>query len=219
MTIGSRIAVLALAGLVPLCGCARSLSNFIVQQRNHQGDLSFEHHNPADAAIAYKLALRVEPKNQHARTGLAAVQLQIAYGEYSKSHFADALQALALAAKYDPQGIRLAQLRSQVEQARIKQQIVLSNYPTYRETGLGLRKSYAELCKQSDAIVTTLQHFDYSFDSNQLTKAIAASVVLRADVGRLTARLTNYRQLVESGSPERSGTAPLAPAASLLPLP
>jgi len=42
---------------------------------------------------------------------------------------------------------------------------------------------------------------------------------LHAEIGRLTARLDNYRQLVEAGSPERSDQAPLAPAASLLPLP
>jgi len=39
------------------------------------------------------------------------------------------------------------------------------------------------------------------------------------DEAKLTARLASYRQLVESGSPEHNADAPLAPAASLLPLP
>jgi hypothetical protein len=115
--------------------------------------------------------------------------------------------------------VRLAELRTEIEQARVSREIVLSNYPTYRETGLALRRSYAQLHLQSNAIVGTLQRFDYTFDANELTKAIAASNQLGAEVGRLTSRLTNYRQLVEAGSPERTAGAPLAPAASLLPLP
>jgi len=96
---------------------------------------------------------------------------------------------------------------------------VVSNYPTYRETGLALRKSYAQLHVQSSAIVSTLQRFDYTYDSNELLKAIRQSDELGAEVSKLTARLGNYRQLVEAGSPERNGSAPLYPGASLLPLP
>jgi hypothetical protein len=124
-----------------------------------------------------------------------------------------------VAAKYDPESVRLAELRTEVEQARVKREIVISNYPTYRETGLALRKSYAQLKEQSTAIATTLQRFDYTYDSAELVKAIRQSNVLNAEVSKLTARLANYRQLVEAGSPERNGTEPLAPAASLLPLP
>ena len=200
-------------------GCARSISQYIVSTRNHQGDVAFEHKNPNEAALAYKLALRIDPKDVHARAGLAAVQLQIAAQLFVASKFDDALAALAIAAKYDPESVRLAELRTEIEQARVKREIVLSNYPTYRETGLVLRRTYAQLHLQSNAIVATLQRFDYSFDGNELAKAIRASSQLSSDVTRLTARLTNYRQLVEAGSPERSAGAPLAPAASLLPLP
>ena len=101
----------------------------------------------------------------------------------------------------------------------MKREIVLSNYPTYRETGLALRKSYAQLHVQSNEIVSTLQRFDYTYDSSELLKAIRQSDELGAEVSKLTARLGNYRQLVEAGSPERSGSAPLSPGASLLPLP
>jgi hypothetical protein len=210
---------LALACVPLLGGCAGSISDFIVATRNHQGDLSLENKNDADAALAYGLALRVAPDDEHARAGLSHVQLNIAAEDYTLSKFDDALAALAVAAKYDPQSVRLAELRTEVEQARVKREIVLSNYPTYRETGLALRKSYAQLRSQSNVIVATLQRFDYSYDSAELVKAIRQSNLLGADVAKLTSRLTNYRQLVEAGSPERSGTAPLAPAASLLPLP
>lgn len=208
-----------LATIPVLGGCAGPIAAFIVATRNHQGDLSLEHQNFTDAALAYRLALRVSPEDAHARAGLAAVQLQIAAEDYTRSKFDDALAALAVAAKYDPDSVRLAELRTEIEQARVKRQIVLSNYPTYSETVLELRKNYAQLSKQSNAIVATLQRFDYSYDSNEIQKAIRQSSVLNAEVAHLTNRLVNYRQLVESGSPERSGQTPLAPAASLLPLP
>jgi lipopolysaccharide biosynthesis regulator YciM len=200
-------------------GCAGGISQFIVQTRNHQGDLALENKNYPDAALAYRLAIGVAPNDEHARAGLAAVQLDIAAQEYTRAHFDDALAALAVAAKYEPQSVRLAELRAEVQQARVKREIVLSNYPTYRETGLALRKSYAQLRVQANAIVASLQRFDYTYDSTELVKAIRQSSLLTGDVARLTSRLGNYRQLVEAGSPDRNGSAPLAPAASLLPLP
>jgi len=202
-----------------LAGCAGRVEQFIAETRNHQGDVSLANRNLTDAALAYQLALRVAPADAHARKGLAAVQLQIAAQEYTLSKFDAALAALAVAAKYDPQSVRLAELRTEIEQAHVKREIVLSNYPTYKETGTGLRRAYGQLHLQSGAIVADLQRFDYTYDSSELLKAIAASKELGADVARLTARLDNYRQLVEAGSPERGADVPLAPAASLLPLP
>lgn len=202
-----------------LAGCSGGVAGFIVSTRNHQGDVALQNKSLPDAATAYRLALRLAPENAHARAGLAAVQLQIAAQDYTLSKFEDARAELAVAAKYDPESVRLAQLRTEVEQARVRREIVLSNYPTYGETGLALRKSYAQLRKESNAIVATLQRFDYSYDANELVKAIRASNALNASVARLTTRLVNYRQLVESGSPERNADTPLAPAGSLLPLP
>jgi tetratricopeptide (TPR) repeat protein len=208
-----------LATAPTLSGCAGPIASFIVETRNHQGDLALENKNYNDAALAYRLALRVSPTDSHARAGLAAVQLQIAAQEYELSKFDDALAALQVAAKYDPDSVRLAELKLEIQQARVKRGIVLSNYPTYKETGLSLRKAYAQLPKESNAIVATLQRFDYSYDSNELEKAIRQSDELGAEITHLTARLVNYRQLVELGSPDRGKQAPLAPAASLLPLP
>ncbi|GAC1299904.1 MAG: hypothetical protein NVSMB19_05300 [Vulcanimicrobiaceae bacterium] len=220
MTLRTWTFVAALAAsAAPLGGCSGSVSSFIVGTRNHQGDLALANKNLPDASTAYRLALRLSPDDAHARAGLADVQLQIAAQDYTLSKFDDGLAALAIAAKYQPDSVRLAQLRTEIEQARVKRAIVVSNYPTYGETGLAIRRSYAGLRKESNAIVATLQRFDYSYDSNELIKAIRASERLNSEVARLTSRLVAYRQLVESGSPERSGDVPLAPAASLLPLP
>lgn len=208
----------AAALLVLLAGCSGGVTSFIVEQRNHQGDLALAKDNVKEAILAYRLAIEVDPENAHARAGFAQAQVAIAQQDYLLSKFDDATAALTVAAKYDPQNVRLAELRSQVEQARVKREIVLSNFPTYAETGLAIRKAYAQLHLQSNAIVSDLQRFDYSYDSSELVKAIAASKVLGSEVSRLTGRLSNYRQLVEAGSPDR-GPSPLAPAASLLPLP
>ena len=194
-------------------GCATSISDAIVTTRNHQADLALANQNYSDAAVAYRLALQLSPHDEHARAGLAD-QL------YQNSKFDEALAALAIAARYDPQSVRLAALRSEIDDARIKREIVVSNFPAYRDTELTIRRSYAQLKTQSAAVVAALQRFDYTYDSAQLSKAIRASFELNQEVGRLSGRLINYRQLVESGSPEKAADAPASSsAASLLPLP
>jgi hypothetical protein len=208
----------ALALSAAVTGCSGGLTGFIVAQRNHQGDLALGNGNAKEALLAYRLAIDVDAQDAHARAGLAQAEIALAEEAFERSKFEDASADLAVAAKYDSGNVRVAELREAVDQARVKREIVLSNYPTYKETGLELRKAYAQLKVQSSAIVTTLNRFDYTYDSSALVRAIAASKLLAADVSKLTARLINYRQLVEAGSPEKSG-APLAPAASLLPLP
>ncbi len=205
--------------LVPLAGCAGGVTDFIVQQRNSQGDKALDRGNLPDAQLAYRLALQVSPEDLHARAGMAAVQLKIAAAAFQASKIDEALNALSIAEKYDPESVRLAELRTEIGEARVKREIVVSNYPTFKETGRGLRRSYSQLKTQTATIVAALERFDYTYDSQELTKAIRASQVLDAEVTRLSSRLSAYRQLVESGAPDRSGDAALAPAASLLPLP
>ncbi len=216
-TICARV-LCAFALATAVQACSGGLSGFIVDQRNRQGDLALGNGNAKEALLEYRLAIAVDAQDAHARAGLARAEIALAEQAFEHSKFEDANADLAVAAKYDPGNVRVAELRVAVDQARVKREIVLSNYPTYKETGLELRKAYAQLKTQSSAIVTTLNRFDYTYDSSTLVRAITASKALAADVSKLTARLTNYRQLVEAGSPEKSG-APLAPAASLLPLP
>src|ERR1700676_2074791 len=201
-------------------GCARSISDAIVTTRNHQADLALANQNYSDAAVAYRLALQLSPHDEHARAGLAEVQLKLANQLYQNSKFDEALAALAIAARYDPQSVRLAALRSEIDDARIKREIVVSNFPAYRDTELAIRRSYAQLKTQSAAVVAALQRFDYTYDSSQLSKAIRASFELNQEVGRLSQRLINYRQLVESGAPVKATeTSTASSATSLLPLP
>ena len=214
-----RIALAMLAAtLIATTGCASGISGWIVQTRNHQGDVALQHGNSADASVAYQLALRVDPVNAHARAGLVGVQARIAQVLFTASKFEDAVKALDLANRYAPGDARIEALRAQIEQAEIKRDIVVSNYPSYRETGAGLRRSFEQLRTQSAEIAAALHRFDYTYDSSELSQAIRESYELNSQVKRLTDRLIQYRQLVDSGIPE-SADAAVAPAASLLPLP
>ena len=201
-------------------GCASSVAGWIVQTRNHQGDLALAHFNYADASVAYQLALKVDPKNAHARAGLVSVQIQIAQTAFAASHFDDAIHALAIAYKYSPEDERVAGLRGEIEQAEIKRDIVISNYPAFRETGTGLLRAYGLLKVNSDAVGLSIKKFSYTYDTNALTKAIRDSYLLSEELARDTNRLVQFRQLVESGVPETTKSSEnLAPPASLLPLP
>lgn len=215
-----RLAAFALAALVAFAtsGCAGSVKSWIVAQRDHQGDVAVAHQNVTDAAAAYELALRVDPADAHAKAGLVAAQTKLATLLFSASKFDDAIGALMIAAKYAPDDDRISALRGEIEQAEIKRDIVVSNYPAYKETGAAIQRSVNNLKTMSATVATTLKRFDYTYDSNDLTQAIRDSYELDFEVRRITNRLIQYRELVDSGIPDH-GDASAAPPSSLLPLP
>jgi tetratricopeptide (TPR) repeat protein len=212
-------AATALALGLGTTGCASTVSRWIVETRNHQGDIALARRDDADASTAFQLALRVDPGNVHAKTGLVAVQRRLAFQLFSASKFDAAVAALQIAAKYAPGDERIASLQSQIEQAEIKRDIVLSNYPAYRESGASIRRQVDALTQSTRQMAVTLRRFDYTFDSNELTDAIKQSYELSDELARISRRLVRYRQLVDSGVPENVDATPLQPPASLLPLP
>ncbi|GAC1581104.1 MAG: hypothetical protein NVS3B7_16010 [Candidatus Elarobacter sp.] len=218
-TIRLAVLLLACAGL-PLAttGCATTVAHWIVQTRNHQGDLALAHRNFPDASVAYQLALKIEPTNAHARAGLTAVQVRLAQTFFAASRFEEAIDALAVASRYSPGDERVVGLRGEIEQAQIKRDIVVSNYPSYKVTGKSLQRAYMQLATQNKEILAALKRFDYTYDTTDLGAAIRQSYALNEEVARLTNRLQQYRQLVESGVPEHAAQN-LGPPASLLPLP
>ncbi|MDP9017332.1 MAG: tetratricopeptide repeat protein [Candidatus Eremiobacteraeota bacterium] len=208
--------------LIASSGCAGPIEQWIVDTRVHQGDTALERGSLEEAQLAYRLALRVDPRNERARIGYSLVATQIADVQFKAGHLDDALATLSVAAKYDPQSVRMQGLRSQIEQARIKREIVVSNYPTYRETGAQISKSYAQLKLMNLKILDSLKKFDYSYNIVELNKAIQNSYELNLEVSRNTNRLVAFRQLVESGVPAvqgATGQPAAAPPSSLLPLP
>jgi hypothetical protein len=178
-----------------------------------------EHQNDADASVAYQLALRVDPANEHAKTGLVAVQRRIATRLFQTSKFDEAVAALQIASRYAPGDDRIAALQGQIEQAEIKRDIVVSNYPAYRETGGSIRRQVDGIAQSGKQLAVTLRRFDYTFDSSDLTDAIRQTFELTDETQRIARRLVRYRQLVDSGVPETADSSAAEPAASLLPLP
>lgn len=214
-----RSLLLALA-VVSTTGCATSIKNWIIATRNHQGDVALQRSNLNDASLAYRLTLQVSPLDEHARLGLTDTQIRLAAAYFRESKFDEALSALALAAKYEPTNARLAELRTEIEQAKIKRLIVLSNYPTYKENAIVIRNAYENLTALNKKILADLAAFSYTYDTENLTRAIRETYELGLEVERNRRRLASYRQLVEEGVPaSETSNSSLSSPASLLPLP
>ena len=205
--------------LLGTSGCAGSITSRIVDARNHQGDVALAHGNPAEASISYQLALKLDRANEHAKAGLSAVQLSLAEEYFREGKLDNARQALNLAAKSDPGSVAVAELRSQIDQARIGRQLVISNYPAYKEVGDELLRSYEGIEKFNKTIIKHLKTFDYNYNTDELSTAIRDSYEMSAEIVKYTNRMAAFRQLVESGMPDTERAAQLASPASLLPLP
>lgn len=205
--------------LLSTSGCAAAITSRIVDARNHQGDTALARFNLTEASISYQLALGLDPKNEHAKAGLSAVQVSLAEEYFREGKLNSALGALNVAAKNDPASVAVAELRSQIDQARIRRQLVTSNYPAYREVGDQLLRSYMTLDKFDKTIVKHLKTFDYNYNTDELSAAIRDSYEMSAEIVKYTNRLTAFRQLVESGMPDTERPASLTAPASLLPLP
>jgi tetratricopeptide (TPR) repeat protein len=214
----SRV-VVAICAVALLSGCAASIERWIVNTRVHQGEIAMAHGNARDAELAYRLALRVNPKNPAARAGFVEAAAALGEVEYTKGSFDDALATVDDGLAVDPQSVRLAAMKATIEQAKLQREIVLSNYPTYRTAGLEIQHAYQQLNATNALLLKNLKRFGYTFDSNELTAAIKRSYELQLDTTRLTNRLIVYRQLVTSGTPEAPQESTTFGAGSLLPLP
>jgi tetratricopeptide (TPR) repeat protein len=213
-------ALLCVALLFTTAGCAGSVERWIVNTRVNQGAVAFERGSLHEAQTAYRLALRVNPRDARARAGFSEVSAAIAEVDYRKGDFDDAVATLNEGQKYDPQSVRLQALRAQIDDARLKREIVLSNYPAYGAAGLQLRTAYGALNEQTKSILHSLQRFGYTYDTQDLTTAIKRSYELQLEVTKNTNRLIAYRQLVESGVPAAATAAQATGGGgSLLPLP
>lgn len=210
--------VCALCAAVLLGGCAGPVEHWIVDTRVHQGDVALARGSVKDAQLSYSLALRIDPANDRARAGFVESSADLAQQQYSKGAFDDALDSIASGLKYDPSSVRLAALHGQIEDAKLKREIVISNYPTYKDAGVQIQHAYQQLDIVNKTILASLKRFQYTYDTDELTAAIKSSYDLELDVARNTNRLIVYRQVVSSGLPETTHATNVN-AASLLPLP
>jgi tetratricopeptide (TPR) repeat protein len=213
----SRLLCAACAAML-LGGCAGPVERWILDTRIHQGDVALQRGNVKDAQLSYSLALRVDPTDARARAGFVESSADLAQEEYSKGAFDDALTTIASGLKYDPSSVRLAALHGQLEDAKLKREIVISNYPTYKDAGVQIQHAYQQLDVVNKTILASLKRFSYTYDTDELTAAIKSSYDLELDVARNTNRLIAYRQVVSSGVPETMHASSVN-ASSLLPLP
>jgi tetratricopeptide (TPR) repeat protein len=211
--------VAAFCGVAMLAGCAGSIERWIVNTRVHQGDVAIARGDARDAELAYRLALRVNPKDAPARAGFVEAAAALARLEYAKGSFDDALATVDEGLAIDSQSVRLAALKATIDQAKLQREIVLSNYPTYRAAGLEIQRAYQQLNATNALLLHNLKRFGYTFDTDELTTAIKRSYELQLDLAKNTNRLILYRQLVTSGVPEAPAESTTFGAASLLPLP
>jgi tetratricopeptide (TPR) repeat protein len=209
----------ALCGVMLLSGCAGSIERWIVNTRVHQGDVALASGDVRDAELAYRLALRVSPRDPRARTGFVQATASLAQVEYAKGNFDDALTTVDEGLAVNPQSVELAALKARVDQAKLQREIVLSNYPTSRAAGLELQRAYQQLNATNALLLRNLKRFGYTFDTRELTAAIKRSYELELEIARNTNRLILYRQLVSSGVPEAPSQSTSFGAGSLLPLP
>lgn len=214
---GLAIAGVALA-MVLTAGCAGSIRHWIADTRVHQGEAALDRGNVRDAELAYRLALRVDASNPRAQYGYVRAAALLAQSQYAKGSFDSALGTIKDALAIDPESVRLAALQRTVEQAKLKREIVISNYPTYREAGVALQKAYQQLDVTNRLLLASLKRFGYTFDANDLSTAIKRSYELQLDIARNGNHLLLYRQMVTSGAPEAE-TPTGGATTSLLPLP
>jgi tetratricopeptide (TPR) repeat protein len=208
-----------LAAVALLAGCAGPIERWIVNTRVHQGDVALERGDARDAALAYRLALRVDPSDEQARAGFVEAAVELARLQYAKGSFDDALATVNGGLSLDPQSAALVALKATIEQAKLKREIVLTNYPTYRAAGLEIQRAYAQLNATNAILLRNLKRFGYTFDTENLSAAIKISYELQLEIAKDTNRLIVYRQLVSSGVPETPAESTTFGAASLLPLP
>lgn len=202
-----------------LAGCAGSIERWIVNTRVHQGDVAMLHGNARDAALAYRLALHVDPNDAKARAGYVAAAAELARLQYGKGAFEDALATVDAGLRVDPESAPLAALKAALEQAKLKREIVLTNYPTYHTAGVEIQRSYAQINLMNGVLLRNLKRFGYTFDTEQLTAAIKRSYEMQLELAKDTNRLIVYRQLVSTGVPETPAESTTFGASSLLPLP
>ncbi|HEY1427973.1 MAG TPA: tetratricopeptide repeat protein [Candidatus Tumulicola sp.] len=210
----------AAAGLcLALSGCAGSIQHWIVSVRVHQGAQALAVGNVHDAELSYRLALRVDPQDPRARAGYVRAAAAFAQSEYARGNFDDALATINDGLRYDPQSVRLAALKRTLEEARLQRDIVVSNYPSFRETGAQLQRAYAQLDTTNKLLLRSLKRFQYTFDVDDLSNAIKRSYEMQLDLVKNGNHLILYRQLVTSGARPAAGEASETTGASLLPLP
>src|SRR5579863_1491276 len=190
-----------------LCaGCAGAFTQRLVELRTSQGDAALATKSLVEAQKEYVLALKLDPHAAAARSGLARTLFLQARADFIDSQLDQAQIDVEGALKYAPGDDAARALAAQIEQAKIRREIVLANYPVYESVGASLTDSLKALTATQKEVAVQLKLFRADFDSGHLTRAITASYGLEDEAHRTASRIVSYRSLVTSGAPK--GRAP-----------
>jgi len=125
---------------------------------------------------------------------------------------------IAKAHYYAPSDSVTQALAGQIEQATIRREVVVANYPLYGSMATSIDDSLKTVVSTNAQIAKELKLFRADYDTDHLTKAIVESYDLEDEAHRGTQRLVSYRALVQSGAVNRQAAA-AADAPNLLPIP
>ncbi len=214
------LVLVALAYALTVAGCAQSITRSIVNLRTSQGDAALAKEQPAlaEAEKEYKLALALEPRNAHARAGLAKALYLTAKADFTNSKLDEAAAEISEALSYAPNDAAALALAGEIDQAKIRREIVIANYPLYGSVNAALKPVFKQITASNKEIERQITAFSSDFDTSHLTKAITEAYDLEDEAHRTAQHLITYRGLVQTGqSKARAPAASAAPA--LLPIP
>jgi tetratricopeptide (TPR) repeat protein len=195
-----RGVVFVLAAAVMAGGCASSVTRWMVNLRTSQGTAALARSNLAEAQKEYGLALKLDPHDASARSGLADVLYLQAKADFTNSKLDQAEVEIEGARAIEPSDADAQALATQIEQARIRREIVLANYPLYESVGTTLGDSLKTLTASQKEVAKQIKSFANDFDTAHLTKAIVTSYYLEEEAHRMAQRLIAYRALVSTGT-------------------
>jgi tetratricopeptide (TPR) repeat protein len=212
-------AIAASAGALMLCGCSGIFEDQIVALRNSQADAALQSQNVAEAEKEYGLALALAPNDEHARTGLAQSLYLHAKANLAAGDIDEAYIEVQKALKYAPKDAAVLDLASAVDDAKIRRDIVVSNFPSFKSSSDAISALLKANGQANKDIQLQLHDFHIDFDTAHLAKAIAQSYDLEEEQHRVTQRLIAYKGQVESGAPGQARAQPQVETPGLLPIP
>src|SRR5579863_3846688 len=199
-SMGKSIVLFCLvAACIASSGCAGPITQWMINLRTAQGDSALARPNLPEAEKEYRLALALDPKNAHARAGLAKVLYLRAKVDFAGSLLDEAADESAQSLAYGPDDAAALALANEISQAKIRREIVISNYPLYGSINAAVAPSFKAITESNRVIQKEVKQFSSDFDTTHLTKAIVASYDLEDEVHRLGLRLITYRGYVTSG--------------------
>ncbi|MBV8171531.1 MAG: hypothetical protein JO219_06350 [Candidatus Eremiobacteraeota bacterium] len=221
-SISRRTAALALilaASTIALCGCSSLLKERLVDLRNAQADAALQDDKIVEAEKEYGLALALAPNDEHARAGFAHAAYLHAKSAVDAGDIDTAQIEIQKSLKYAPKDAAALDLSVVIDQARIRRDVVVANFPAYRASSDVIR----DLLKANEVANKNIQQqihlFNADYDVSHLRKATALSTDLEAEDHRVTQRLIALRGEIEAVAPGESRPAPAEEVPGLLPIP